>query len=188
MPKLLSIFVASALLLVAVGFILAAQSRPGLPAQYSADARTIHSDADSVHFPVRLTEAEWRSRLTPEQYYILREAGTERAFTGKLNSNTRRGTYYSAATGQPLFHSDHKYDSGTGWPSFTQAIEPDAVAYIWDTGFFMRRIEVVDSLSGSHLGHVFNDGPQPTGQRYCINSAALIFVPEGEEAPPILQP
>ena len=121
-----------------------------------------------------------------QQYRVLREEGTERAFTGPLNDNKRAGTYYSAATGQPLFRSEDKYDSGTGWPSFTKPIAPDAVAYVWDGGLFYRRIEVVDSLSGSHLGHVFEDGPAPTGQRYCMTSAALIFVPDGEEPPELL--
>ncbi|MFW6228854.1 MAG: peptide-methionine (R)-S-oxide reductase MsrB [Alkalispirochaeta sp.] len=137
-------------------------------------------------FPVTLSEEEWRERLDTFQYHILREKGTERAFTGPLNENKEGGTYYSAATGQPLFHSDTKYDSGTGWPSFYRPIEADAVRYIVDRSFGMVRIEVVDSLSGSHLGHVFTDGPEPTGLRYCLNSASLIFVPEGEDPPPLI--
>ncbi|MFP4151738.1 MAG: peptide-methionine (R)-S-oxide reductase MsrB [Alkalispirochaeta sp.] len=137
-------------------------------------------------FPVALSEEEWRERLDTFQYHILREKGTERAFTGPLNENKEGGTYYSAATGQPLFHSDTKYDSGTGWPSFYRPIEADAVRYIVDRSFGMVRIEVVDSLSGSHLGHVFTDGPEPTGLRYCLNSASLIFVPEGEDPPPLI--
>lgn len=137
-------------------------------------------------FPVTLTEAEWRSRLDEFQYFILREHGTERAFSGPLNFNTEVGTYYSAATGEPLFHSRTKFESGTGWPSFTAPIEPDAVRYRIDTSYGMVRVEVVDSLSGSHLGHVFPDGPAPTGLRYCMNSAALIFVPEGGPPPELI--
>lgn len=138
-------------------------------------------------FPVTLSEDEWRERLTDMQFYVLREHGTERSFTGELLHNSEVGTYYSAATGQPLFHSSTKYDSRTGWPSYTEPVEPGAVRYRVDVSFGMVRLEVVDSLSGSHLGHVFPDGPAPTGLRYCINSAALIFVPEGEEPPPLLR-
>ena len=154
--------------------------------EYDPDARIIHDQGAQIDYPVELSQDQWRSRLTPMEYYVLREQGTERAFTGELDGEKRRGIYYSAATGQPLFHSDDKYDSGTGWPSFTKPISPEAVAYLWDTGLFSRRIEVVDSLSGSHLGHVFNDGPDPTGQRYCMNSAAMVFVPEGGQPPELL--
>ena len=136
-------------------------------------------------YPIRFTEHEWRERLSDFAYYILRERGTERAFSGELFENKAAGTYYSAATGQPIFHSSTKYTSGTGWPSFWEPIDPDAVHYVLDTSHGMRRVEVVDSLSGSHLGHVFPDGPQPTGLRYCLNSAALIFVPEGGDPPEI---
>ena len=151
--------------------------------RYDAAARIIHGPRSDISFPVQLSEREWQRRLTDEQFYILREDGTERSFGNALWDNTERGIYYSAATGQPLFHSDDKYKSGTGWPSFTKPISPDAVAYMWDGGLFGRRIEVIDSLSGSHIGHVFNDGPDPTGQRYCMNSAALIFIPEGGDPP-----
>lgn len=153
---------------------------------YDPDARIIHDQGADIDYPVELSEERWRSRLTEMEYYVLREQGTERAFTGELDGEKRRGVYYSAATGQPLFHSEDKYDSGTGWPSFTKPISPEAVAYLWDSGLFSRRIEVVDSLSGSHLGHVFTDGPAPTGQRYCMNSAAMVFVPEGGQPPELL--
>ncbi|TVR58708.1 MAG: peptide-methionine (R)-S-oxide reductase [Spirochaetaceae bacterium] len=145
-------------------------------------------EAGRLEFPIVLSENEWRSRLTPEQFRILREHGTERAFTGKYDGFFEPGTYYSAATGQPLFSSETKYDSRTGWPSFWEPIDPDAVRLVYDRSFGMVRIEVVDSLSGSHLGHVFPDGPEPTGLRYCINSLALVFVPEGGEPPEILSP
>lgn len=139
-------------------------------------------------FPIRLTPAEWKARLTPFQYFILRERGTEYPFTGKYWNNHAAGTYYSAATGQPLFSSKDKYDSGTGWPSFTAPISPNAVKLRVDDSDGMQRIEVVDSLSGSHLGHLFNDGPPPTYKRYCIDSAALIFVPTGGTPPKELTP
>lgn len=144
------------------------------------------TEADKMDWPVRLSEAEWRKRLTPFQYGVLREKDTEHPFTGEYEKNHREGTYYSAATGQPLFSSRAKFDSGTGWPSFYEPIAPDAVKYIRDDSYGMTRIEIVDSLSGSHLGHVFPDGPEPTNLRYCINSASLVFVPEGGRAPEIL--
>ncbi len=156
--------------------------------RYDPGNRIVHDQGEDLPFPVSLPESEWKKRLEPERYFILRQAGTERAFTGELDANKRKGIYYSAATGQPLFSSEDKFDSGTGWPSFSKPISPDAVAYKWDWGFFARNIEVVDSLSGSHLGHVFDDGPGPTGQRYCMNSDAMIFVPEGEDPPEMLLP
>lgn len=130
------------------------------------------------------TEAEWKAQLTPEQYHILREKGTERAFTGQYAKTKDPGVYVCAGCGQELFDSATKFDSGTGWPSFFAPINQEAVEEHADNTLFMRRTEVVCSRCGGHLGHVFNDGPHPTGLRYCMNSAALKHVPRDKESTP----
>lgn len=126
---------------------------------------------------VAKSDGEWRRQLTPEQYHVTRRHGTERAFSHPYTYEKRPGMYRCVCCGRPLFSSDAKFDSGTGWPSFTQPAMPDAVSEHEDRSFFMRRTEIRCSDCDAHLGHVFPDGPQPTGLRYCINGTALAFDP-----------
>jgi peptide-methionine (R)-S-oxide reductase len=127
-------------------------------------------------FPLEKSSDDWRRTLTPEQFRVLREHGTERAFTSTLNNEKREGTFSCAGCGQPLFRSDTKYESGSGWPSFWRPLE-GAIATTEDRSLSMARTEVHCARCGGHLGHVFEDGPRPTGERYCMNGVALTFTP-----------
>jgi peptide-methionine (R)-S-oxide reductase len=144
----------------------------------AAEKKGNHVHAANSTEKVVKTDEEWKKILTPEQYQVLRKKGTERAFTGELNDNHRKGVYVCAACGLPLFSSAAKFDSGTGWPSFWQPIDPKAVDTEEDRSFFSTRTEVLCARCGGHLGHVFTDGPRPTGLRYCMNSVSMKFVPE----------
>lgn len=137
----------------------------------------MNNDAEKI----TKTEAEWRAELTPEQYHVCREHGTEPAFTGRYHASKEPGRYQCSACGAELFDSEEKYDSGSGWPSFWQPTRPEAVGTTDDTRYGMRRTEVHCRRCGAHLGHVFPDGPEPTGLRYCINSISLDFLARGED-------
>jgi len=157
--------------LLLAGFVTAATAAGALRVYSVAEGKYVMTEK------VVKSEAEWRQVLTPEQFHILREKGTERAFSGSLHANHAHGIYRCAGCGLDLFRSEDKYDSGTGWPSFYAPVAAENVRFEEDRSFFMTRTEVLCPRCGGHLGHVFGDGPPPTGKRYCMNSAALTFVP-----------
>ena len=165
--KAWKVIVALAVLAAAIWQGAAADNRGARPqgAKVSGNTSTIEK--------INKSDEEWKKILTPEQYKVLRKQGTEPAWSGKLNNNKEKGVYVCAACGLPLFSSETKFDSGTGWPSFFQPLAKDAVAEKDDSSWFMKRTEVLCSRCDAHLGHVFPDGPEPTGLRYCMNSAAL---------------
>lgn len=146
-----------------------------LPAAFGCEAQTKKIKVDKT-YPVTKTEAEWKKQLTPLQYEVARKKGTERAFTGATWNNDKEGVYHCVGCNQALFSSTAKFESGTGWPSFFKPITAKSVEEVVDKAYGMRRVEIVCSRCGSHLGHVFEDGPAPTGLRYCMNSASMKFV------------
>lgn len=155
-------------------FLAGAATAIALPVLSACGGPPAHARGN---FPIRKTEAQWRSLLTRAQYDILREAGTERAFTSPLNKEKRKGVYACAGCSNRLYSSAHKYDSGTGWPSFYQPIDKGAVGTSTDYKLGYPRTEVHCADCGGHLGHIFGDGPRPTGKRHCINGLAMNFVP-----------
>lgn len=136
------------------------------------------SDTTDKTGKIEKTDAEWQEQLTPEQYYVTRQHGTERAFSHSYNAEKGSGTYNCVCCGEPLFHSEAKFDSGTGWPSFYEPISENAISEHTDRSFFMKRTETRCAKCDAHLGHVFPDGPQPTGLRYCMNGLALSLKPD----------
>lgn len=143
---------------------------------------TMRKEKDKNAYPVQKSDSEWKERLAPEEYRVLRRAGTERAFTGRYHDSKDDGVYVCAGCGNPLFDSRTKYDSGSGWPSYYEPIRSEAVEEHEDRSMFAVRTEVLCSQCGGHLGHVFSDGPKPTGLRYCMNSAAMRLTDRGDQA------
>ncbi len=175
--RLKALLVIALLIVTAAACVRAAAEKREKGSTAVNTTATTTTTADGIQKIVK-TEDEWKKLLTPEQFKVLRKQGTERAFTGELWNNHAKGTYVCAACGLTLFSSETKFESGTGWPSFWQPIDPRHVETEVDNSFFSTRTEVHCARCGGHLGHVFTDGPKPTGLRYCMNSVSMKFVPE----------